>query len=141
MKSQWFQVVMSTLVIAALGLSGTMAGAEPGQRVERLRSGLQITHLIEGKGSTPGPSDMVKVDYHGTLVNGTIFDSTRGDRPRTFRLSGVIPCWTEGLQRMKVGGKARFRCPAKIAYGLRGSPPDIPPNATLMFDVELLIVY
>jgi len=140
MRTQWFRRFAATAALGVLVGAGAAAAAG-GHRVERTRSGLQITHLVEGTGSSPGPTDRVKVDYHGTLVNGTIFDSTRGERPRTFRLDGVIPCWTEGLQHMRVGGKALLRCPARIAYGLRGSPPLIPPNATLLFEVELLIVY
>jgi FKBP-type peptidyl-prolyl cis-trans isomerase len=81
----------------------------------------------------------VKVHYEGRLIDGKVFDSSikRGE-PATFPLSGVIACWTEGLQTMKVGGKAQLVCPAAIAYGPNGSPPTIPPQATLVFDVELL---
>jgi FKBP-type peptidyl-prolyl cis-trans isomerase FkpA len=81
----------------------------------------------------------VKVHYRGTLTDGTEFDSSiaRG-QPAEFPLNGVIPCWTEGVQRMKVGGKARLVCPANIAYGDQGRPGTIPGGATLLFDVELL---
>jgi FKBP-type peptidyl-prolyl cis-trans isomerase FkpA/FKBP-type peptidyl-prolyl cis-trans isomerase FklB len=81
----------------------------------------------------------VKVHYHGTLIDGTVFDSSvqRG-QPATFPLNGVIPCWTEGVQRMKVGEKSRLVCPSQIAYGDRGAPPKIKPGATLVFEVELL---
>ena len=77
--------------------------------------------------------------YHGTLMDGTVFDSSvkRGE-PATFPLSGVIKCWTEGVQMMKVGGKAKFTCPASTAYGDRGAPPSIKPGSTLVFEVELL---
>ena len=79
--------------------------------------------------------------YNGTLPNGKVFDSSvqRGE-PATFPLNGVIPCWTEGVQQMKVGGKSKLVCPAAIAYGDRGAPPDIGPGATLIFDVELLAI-
>jgi FKBP-type peptidyl-prolyl cis-trans isomerase FkpA len=102
-------------------------------------SGLQFTELRAGSGPSPGPSDVVVVHYHGTFPDGSVFDSSieRGS-PATFPLNRVIPCWTEGLQRMKVGGKARLVCPPQIAYGARGAPPRIPPNATLNFEVELL---
>lgn len=102
-------------------------------------SGLQITELRAGSGASPGASDVVVVHYHGTLPDGSVFDSSveRG-QPASFPLNRVIPCWTEGLQGMKVGGKSRLVCPPQIAYGARGSPPRIPPNATLTFEVELL---
>jgi FKBP-type peptidyl-prolyl cis-trans isomerase FkpA len=102
-------------------------------------SGLVYRSLKDGKGTSPSATDTVKVHYRGTFPDGKEFDSSykRGE-PIEFPLNGVIKCWTEGLQRMKVGGKARLTCPAAIAYGARGAPPDIPPNATLLFEVELL---
>jgi len=102
-------------------------------------SGLVIQTLQAGKGASPKATDKVKVHYHGTLLDGTVFDSSvqRG-QPVTFPLSNVIPCWTEGLQRMKIGGKSRLVCPSNLAYGDRGAPPKIRPGATLIFEVELL---
>jgi FKBP-type peptidyl-prolyl cis-trans isomerase FkpA/FKBP-type peptidyl-prolyl cis-trans isomerase FklB len=102
-------------------------------------SGLVIVPIKPGTGPSPKATDRVKVHYHGTLTDGTVFDSSvRRGEPATFPLSGVIPCWTEGLQQMKVGGKSRLVCPAAVAYGDRGAPPRIRPGATLVFEVELL---
>jgi FKBP-type peptidyl-prolyl cis-trans isomerase FkpA/FKBP-type peptidyl-prolyl cis-trans isomerase FklB len=113
------------------------AAAEPGAK--KTASGAIVTTLKEGKGPSPKATDTVKVHYQGTLLDGTVFDSSvqRG-QPATFPLGNVIKCWTEGMQEIKVGGKARLVCPANIAYGDRGSPPTIKPGATLIFEVELL---
>jgi FKBP-type peptidyl-prolyl cis-trans isomerase FkpA len=102
-------------------------------------SGLVFSTIKAGSGASPKATDKVKVHYHGTLINGEVFDSSvqRG-QPAEFPLNGVIPCWTEGVQRMKVGEKSRLVCPAQIAYGDRGAPPKIKPGATLIFEVELL---
>jgi FKBP-type peptidyl-prolyl cis-trans isomerase len=102
-------------------------------------SGMVIKHTREGTGAQPAATDQVKVHYEGRLIDGKVFDSSikRGE-PATFPLNGVIPCWTEGVQTMKVGGKAQLVCPANLAYGPNGSPPSIPGQATLVFDVELL---
>jgi FKBP-type peptidyl-prolyl cis-trans isomerase FkpA len=113
------------------------AAAESG--VKKTASGALVKMLTEGKGPSPVATDTVKVHYHGTLIDGTVFDSsvTRG-APATFPLNRVIKCWTEGVQEIKVGGKSRLICPAAIAYRDRGSPPVIKPGATLVFEVELL---
>jgi FKBP-type peptidyl-prolyl cis-trans isomerase FkpA len=102
-------------------------------------SGMLIKHTTPGTGASPTATDEVKVHYEGRLIDGKVFDSSikRGE-PVTFPLNGVIACWTEGVQTMKVGGKAQFVCPANLAYGANGSPPTIPAQATLVFDVELL---
>ena len=108
---------------------------------EALPSGLIYTEVEAGKGAIPKDTDVVKVHYHGTLRDGTVFDSSR-DRgePVEFPVNRVIPCWTEGLQKMKEGGKAKFVCPAAIAYGDRGAPPTIKPGAALTFEVELISI-
>jgi FKBP-type peptidyl-prolyl cis-trans isomerase FkpA len=102
-------------------------------------SGLIFIKKKDGTGARPTATDTVKVDYHGTLRDGTVFDSSvdRGT-PATFPLNHVVPCWSEGLQKMKVGGKAKLVCPSSIAYGDEGRLPAIKPGATLVFEVELL---
>jgi FKBP-type peptidyl-prolyl cis-trans isomerase FkpA len=102
-------------------------------------SGIIIRTITEGSGASPTPDDMVKVNYEGKLIDGTVFDSSikRGE-PAEFLLTGVVPCWTEAIQKMKKGGKSQIVCPSAAAYGDRGAPPTIPPGATLSFEVELL---
>lgn len=104
-------------------------------------SGLVYVETQAGEGESPQPTDTVTVHYTGKLQDGTVFDSSveRG-QPATFRLNQVVPCWTEGVQMMKPGGKAKLVCPADLAYGDRGAPPKIPPGAALVFDVELISV-
>ena len=102
-------------------------------------TGLVYRSLKDGKGASPAATDTVKVHYRGTFPDGKEFDSSysRG-QPAEFPLNRVIKCWTEGVQRMKVGGKAKLTCPASIAYGDRGAGGVIPPNATLIFIIEVL---
>jgi FKBP-type peptidyl-prolyl cis-trans isomerase FkpA len=104
-----------------------------------LNSGLVYKTLKPGTGASPKATDIVRVHYTGRLTDGTVFDSSvqRG-QPAEFPLNGVIPCWTEGVQKMKVGEQAQLVCPSAIAYGDRGQPPTIPGGATLVFEVELL---
>jgi FKBP-type peptidyl-prolyl cis-trans isomerase FkpA len=102
-------------------------------------SGLVYRSLKDGTGASPKATDKVTVHYKGTFPDGREFDSSyKRGQPIDFPLNGVIPCWTEGVQRMKIGGKAKLTCPPEIAYGARGAGGVIPPNATLVFEVELL---
>jgi FKBP-type peptidyl-prolyl cis-trans isomerase FkpA len=113
------------------------AATEPGAL--KTESGLIYMDIQPGTGASPQASDTVKVNYRGTLIDGTEFDSSyKRNQPAQFPLSGVIRCWTEGVQKMKVGGKARLACPSEIAYGDNGHPPAIPGGATLIFEIELL---
>jgi FKBP-type peptidyl-prolyl cis-trans isomerase FkpA len=114
------------------------AAAEKG--AVKTASGMIVTTLKPGDGASPTAADRVKVHYHGTLVDGTEFDSSvkRGE-PLTIGLTGgIIKCWSEGVPLMKVGGKSRFVCPSDLAYGDQGRPPTIKPGATLVFEIELL---
>ena len=117
----------------ALAASGLAVAAET------LPSGVVVDTVTKGTGASPKATDTVKVHYRGTLTDGTEFDSShKRGQPISFPLNRVIPCWTEGVQKMQVGGKVKLTCPASTAYGARGVPGTIPPNATLNFEVELL---
>ena len=109
------------------------------QGVKLTEKGVHVETLKAGTGAVPKETDTVKVHYKGTLIDGTEFDSSykRGE-PISFPLNRVIPGWTDGVQQMKVGGKSRLVIPAELAYGEGGSPPVIPPNSTLVFEIELL---
>lgn len=114
------------------------AAQEPG--ATRTQSGLVFRELQAGSGASPAATDQVTVHYRGTLIDGTEFDSSYSrNEPTSFRLNGVIPCWTEGLQRMRPGGRARLVCPSTIAYGDRAQRA-IPAGSTLIFEVELIRV-
>lgn len=129
---------MFKLMVAILVCLTTSAFAA---ETVRTKSGLEYTSLREGTGATPGPTDTVVVNYRGTLLNGREFDSSyRSGRPIEFQLDRVIKCWTEGLQLMKVGGKAELSCPSNLGYGQEGIVGSIPPNAPLIFEVELLSI-
>jgi FKBP-type peptidyl-prolyl cis-trans isomerase FkpA len=135
--------LMCLLIVAAAGPAWAQSDAaakaaqEPGAVVAA--SGLVYKSIKDGSGASPKASDTVKVHYKGTFPDGKEFDSSyKAGGPIEFPLNGVIKCWTEGVQMMKVGGKARLTCPPAIAYGERGYPGAVPPNATLVFEIELL---
>ena len=145
------RAVASALVAACLATAATLApalaSAQPSaapaagaSAVQSFPSGLSLRSLKEGTGPSPQATDTVRVHYRGTFLDGREFDSSHSrGRPAEFPLNRVIRCWTEGVQQMKVGGKAALVCPPAIAYGERGTPGGpIPPNATLHFEVELL---
>jgi FKBP-type peptidyl-prolyl cis-trans isomerase FkpA len=127
---------------AALALpSGAHAQASAARATAAASPGLTYKSLREGTGASPTAADAVRVHYRGTLMDGTEFDSSyKRNEPATFPLNRVIPCWTQGVQRMKVGGKAELVCPSELAYGERGAGATIPPNATLRFEIELLAI-
>ncbi|WP_277188146.1 FKBP-type peptidyl-prolyl cis-trans isomerase [Caballeronia sp. BR00000012568055] len=125
-------------IIALLAASTIASTAFAANQIDKLPSGVVVEHLKQGTGASPTADDVVRVNYRGTLKDGTEFDnSAKHGGPATFPLGRVIPCWTQGVQKMKVGGKAKLTCPAATAYGSRGVG-SIPPNSDLTFEVELL---
>jgi FKBP-type peptidyl-prolyl cis-trans isomerase FkpA len=134
---------MTTKTIASLALAVAAASAfaQTEGSTQKLPSGVEVTHIKVGKGAKPTGTSAVKVHYEGKLADGTVFDSSykRGE-PISFPLNRVIPCWTQGVQTMAVGGKAKLQCPSKTAYGPSGAGGAIPPNADLTFTVELLAI-
>lgn len=129
-----FKILMA---IAAITLQTQALAATS----ETLPSGVVVTHLKQGRGAFPTAASTVRVHYRGTLADGTEFDSSyKRHEPISFPLRGVIPCWTQGVQKMQAGGKARLTCPADTAYGDRGVPGVIPPRSALTFEVELLAI-
>ena len=121
--------------------AGAGAASAPRAAATAPAPALVYRSLREGTGASPTAADSVRVHYRGTLLDGTEFDSSyKRNEPATFPLGRVIPCWTEGVQRMKVGGKAELVCPPELAYGARGAGGSIPPNATLRFEIELLAI-
>ncbi|WP_427308087.1 FKBP-type peptidyl-prolyl cis-trans isomerase [Cupriavidus sp. H39] len=136
---------LGTLTLAGAACAAGPAASAPAASAaaaaapQTLASGMTIQHLVKGNGASPKATDTVQVHYRGTLADGTEFDSSyKRGQPISFPLNRVIPCWTEGVQAMQVGGKARLTCPPGTAYGARGVPGTIPPNATLTFEVVLL---
>jgi FKBP-type peptidyl-prolyl cis-trans isomerase FkpA len=139
MKSLHTLLAIATL--ASVAACATAAGPAAGAATETLPSGVKIVHTTVGSGANPKATDTVKVHYRGTLVDGREFDSSyKRNAPATFPLNRVVPCWTEGMQKIKVGGKATLTCPPATAYGERGAGSVVPPNATLTFEVELIAI-
>jgi FKBP-type peptidyl-prolyl cis-trans isomerase FkpA len=145
-RTRLISAIAGGLLLAGAALVGAQpapdaalaaAAKEPGAKVTS--SGLVIQMLKEGRGAQPTASSTVRVHYKGTFPDGREFDSSyRRGEPIEFPLNGVIKCWTEGVAMMKVGARAKLTCPSSIAYGARGAGGVIPPNATLVFEVDLL---
>jgi FKBP-type peptidyl-prolyl cis-trans isomerase FkpA len=132
-------VISSGAAMAQSATDPVLAAAAKEDGAVVTPTGLVYRSLKDGTGASPAASDKVKVHYRGTFPDGKEFDSSyKRNEAIEFPLNGVIKCWTEGVQRMKVGGKAKLTCPANIAYGERGAGNVIPPKATLLFEVELL---
>lgn len=129
-----------SLSLATLLLLGTALSTAHAADAVTTPTGLVYQELVAGNGAQPTATDLAKVHYVGTFADGSEFDSSvRRGQPSEFPVGRVIKCWTEGLQRMKVGGKARLTCPPGIAYGDKGAGGGfIPPGATLYFEIELL---
>ena len=135
-------IATSILLLATFSWAHTdavLAAAAKEAGAQVTKSGLIYRSLKDGAGTSPAATDRVKVHYKGSFPDGKEFDSSyKRNEPTEFPLNGVIPCWTEGVQLMKTGGKAKLTCPSAIAYGTRGAGGVIPPNATLVFEIELL---
>jgi len=140
MKRLIIAAVAATLAVPAFAAANeTIDKAAKEKGAVKTKSGLVYRSLKDGSGKSPSAASTVEVNYRGTLPDGKEFDSSyKRKQSIKFPLSGVIPCWTEGVQMMKVGGKAQLVCPPELAYGARGAGRDVPPNATLIFEVELL---
>ncbi|MCU0939207.1 MAG: FKBP-type peptidyl-prolyl cis-trans isomerase [Burkholderiaceae bacterium] len=138
--SRWSLLLLSFIGTAALAQGDPLALAEKEKGAVKTDSGLVYRVLVEGKGPSPTADDTVRVHYRGTLTNGKEFDSSyKRGQPTEFPLKRVIKCWTEGVQKLKVGGKAKLTCPANLAYGDREVGGGlIPANSVLVFEVELL---
>jgi FKBP-type peptidyl-prolyl cis-trans isomerase FkpA len=136
-------LAMTSSVAIAATAAAPAASAQSVQpaATETLPTGIVVKHTKAGTGASPVAADTVQVHYRGRLADGAEFDSSyKRGRPTSFPLDRVIPCWTQGLQKMKVGGAATLTCPPATAYGSRAAGGVIPPNATLTFEVELLAI-
>lgn len=129
---------MRTVYLSALAAVFVSNVAVAAPAVETLPSGVKVEQVKVGEGASPTATSRVTVHYRGTLLDGSEFDSSfKRGQPATFGLNQVIPCWTQGVQRMKVGGTAKLTCPPETAYGSRDLGK-IPPNSTLNFEIQLL---
>ena len=140
MKRLVIAAVAAILAVPAIAAANdTIDKAAKEKGAVKTKSGMVYLSLKDGKGKSPTATNTVEVNYRGTLTNGKEFDSSyKRNQSISFPLAGVIPCWTEGVQKMKVGGKAKLVCPPELAYGAQGAGGAVPPNATLFFEVELL---
>lgn len=140
MKRLLIAVVATLLAVPAFA-NNTIDKAAKEKGAVKTKSGLVYKSIKNGSGKSPTAANTVEVNYRGTLPDGKEFDSSyKRNQSLSFPLNRVIPCWTEGVQMMKVGGKAQLVCPPELAYGARGAGRDVPPNATLIFEVELLAI-
>jgi FKBP-type peptidyl-prolyl cis-trans isomerase FkpA len=134
-------ILLATNMGAAMAQDDVIGKAAAENGAVKTDSGMVYRSLTEGKGASPKATDIVQVHYKGTFPDGKEFDSSyKRGQPTEFPLNRVIKCWTEGVQRMKVGGKAKLTCPPSLAYGEKGAGGVIPPNATLQFEVELISI-
>ncbi len=142
MKRLIIAVIATTLALPAIAMANdTIDKAAKEKGAVKTASGMVYRSIKDGSGISPKASNTVEVNYRGTLPDGKEFDSSyKRKQSIKFPLTGVIPCWTEGVQLMKTGGKAQLVCPPELAYGARGAGRDVPPNATLIFEVELLAI-
>lgn len=134
-------ILLTTSMGAAMAQDDVIRKAAAEKGAVKTDSGMVYRALTEGKGASPKATDTVQVHYRGTFPDGKEFDSSyKRGQPTEFPLNRVIKCWTEGVQMMKVGGKAKLTCPPSLAYGEKGAGGVIPPNATLQFEVELIAI-
>ena len=134
-------ILLATNMGAAMAQDDVIGKAAAENGAVKTDSGMVYRSLTEGQGASPKATDIVQVHYKGTFPDGKEFDSSyKRGQPTEFPLNRVIKCWTEGVQRMKVGGKAKLTCPPSLAYGEKGAGGVIPPNATLQFEVELISI-
>jgi len=141
MSNRLVAILLTTSMGAAMAQDDVITKAAAEKGAIKTDSGMVYRSLTEGAGASPKATDIVQVHYKGTFPDGKEFDSSyKRGQPTEFPLNRVIRCWTEGVQRMKVGGKAKLTCPPSLAYGEKGAGGVIPPNATLQFEVELISI-